>query len=56
MFPVNRGCDLVLGLEIPSIGGEVKSKPGSSDYPGLQTFEDSMIRNLAAALRKIKAN
>ena len=30
------------------IGGEVKSKPGSFDYPEPYTFEDSLIRNLAA--------
>ena len=35
------------------IGDEVKSKPGSFDYPELHTFEDSLIRNLAAAFRKI---
>jgi hypothetical protein len=35
------------------IGGEVKSKPGSFDYPEPHTFEDSLIRNLAAAFRKI---
>jgi hypothetical protein len=37
------------------IGGEVKSKPGSFDYPEPEphTFEDSLIRNLAAAFRKI---
>ena len=37
------------------IGGEVKSKLGSVDFPDPRTFEDSMIRNLAAALAKIKA-
>jgi hypothetical protein len=37
------------------IGGETKPKPGSFDYPEPRTFEDSMIRNLAAALMKIKA-
>ena len=35
------------------IGGEVKSKPGSFDYPEPHTFEDSLIRNLAAVFRKI---
>jgi hypothetical protein len=35
------------------IGGEVKSKPDSFDYPEPQTFEDSIIRNLAVALATI---
>ena len=38
------------------IGGDVPSKPGSVDYPEPRSFEDSMIRNVAAALRNIKAN
>lgn len=38
------------------IGGEVKSKRGSFDYPEPQTFEDGLIRNLAAALARISAN
>jgi hypothetical protein len=40
------------------IGGETEPnpKPGSFDYPEPRTFEDSMIRNLAAALMKIEAN
>jgi len=35
------------------IGGEIKSKPGSFDYADPQSFEDSLIRSLAAALAKI---
>jgi hypothetical protein len=34
-------------------GGEIKSRPGSCDYPEPRSFEDSMIRNLAAALAQI---
>jgi hypothetical protein len=37
------------------VGGEIKSKPGSFDYPEPRTFEDSIIRNLAAALARINA-
>jgi hypothetical protein len=32
------------------IGGEIKPKPGSGDWPESRSFEDSLIRNLAAAL------
>jgi hypothetical protein len=32
------------------IGGAIPSKPGSHYYPEHRTFEDSMIRTLAAAL------
>jgi hypothetical protein len=35
------------------IGGDVQSKPGSLYYPEPVTFEDSLIRNLAAALEKM---
>jgi hypothetical protein len=35
------------------IGGEVKSKPGSFDYPEPWTFEEAVIHNLAAALAQI---
>jgi hypothetical protein len=38
------------------IGGGIKSKPGSLDYPEERSFEDSLIRSLAAALAQIKAN
>jgi hypothetical protein len=38
------------------IGGEIASKPGSVDYPEARSFEDCLVRNLAAALRMIKAN
>jgi hypothetical protein len=37
------------------IGGEIEPKPGSIDYPEPRTFEDSMIRNLAAALARINS-
>jgi hypothetical protein len=37
------------------LGGGIKSKPLSVDYPEDRSFEDSMIRNLAAALAKINA-
>jgi len=35
------------------IGGEIGSKPGSVDYLEPRSFEDSLIRNLAAAPAQI---
>jgi hypothetical protein len=38
------------------VGGEIENKPEAPDYPEDRPFEDSLIRNLAVALRTIKAN